>query len=576
MRNLLLLALLAAPFGTAHAQFSDDGLAAGIFNGLAEGQSRTLSSDTLYTVDGVAFVESGAVLTIEAGTVIKFEDGTNTDASALVVARGGKLFAEGTATAPIVMTSVLDDLDDPDDGFADVVGQDNPVPLRGLWGGLILLGEATTNNEGTNAEREIEGLNEIFPNDERIRYGGTDDDDNSGVLRYVSIRHTGINIGSSTGNEIQGLTLGAVGRGTTIEYVESYASADDGFEFFGGTVNTKYLVAAFCSDDSFDTDEGYRGLNQFWFAIQGTDEAGRAAEMDGATGNEFFAPFSTPVIANATYIGPGVGAGTGLGDGNELVIIRDNSAASYYQSLFVESPEAAITVEDIDNTGDRTADSRQRLEGDDIALEGNIFFGFGAGNTLAQLAPQDFVASYLQGASTRTVDPMLRSVSRTTDGDLDPRPMRGSPALESTVDLDDVVNTDNEDFFTDVDYVGAFGSSLWIDGWTALSDLGYADRILTDIQQITDLPATELTLMAMPNPTSGVTRIEFALTSAAPVHLAVYDLMGREVAVLSNGETQPQGTFEATFDASTLAPGTYLYRLTTPSGSVSRALTVVR
>ena len=467
MRKLLLLALFALPL-TAQAQFSDNGLAAGTFSGLTQGQTRTLTSDTLYTVDGVAFVESGAVLNIEAGTVIKFEDGTNTNASALVIARGGKIFAEGTATAPIVMTSVLDDLDDPDDGFQDVIGQDNPVPLRGLWGGVVMLGRATTNNSGTNAEKEIEGLNEIFPNDERIRYGGTDDNDNSGVLRYVSIRHTGINIGSSSGNEIQGLTAGAVGRGTTIEYVESYASADDGFEFFGGTVDTKYLVAAFCADDAFDTDEGFRGRGQFWFALQGPDETGRAAEMDGATGDEFFTPFSTPVVRNATYIGPGVNS-TADGDGAELIIIRDNSAASYYQSLFTGTSKPAITVEDIDNTGARTEDSRKRLEGGQLELEGNIFFGFGVGNGVAQYAPQDFVASYLstQATNTRSVDPMLRGVSRTTDGGLDPRPMAGSPALTSNAPAPD------DAFFTNVSYTGAFGSSLWIDGWSALSALGY-------------------------------------------------------------------------------------------------------
>jgi len=128
--------------------------------------------------------------------------------------------------------------------------------------GIILLGAAVTNNAGDASGdwKEIEGVNEILPSgDTRAQYGGTDDNDSSGIMRYVSIRHTGINIGESDGNEIQGLTLGGVGAGTTLEYIESYASGDDGVEFFGGNVNLKYFVSAFNSDDAVDWDQGYRG-----------------------------------------------------------------------------------------------------------------------------------------------------------------------------------------------------------------------------------------------------------------------------------------------------------------------------
>ena len=183
------------------------------------------------------------------------------------------------------------------------------------------------------------------------------------------------------------------------------------------------------------------------------------------------------------------------------------------------------------------------------------------------------MASYLstQATNTRSVDPMLRGVSRTTDGGLDPRPMAGSPALTSNAPAPD------DAFFTNVSYTGAFGSSLWIDGWSALSDLGYAEAIIrTSIDQVSEIASANLVLdAAAPNPSNGATRIRFALPSAQNVRLAVYDLMGREVAVLFDG-TKPQGTFDAMVDVSTLAAGTYLYRLTTPNGSVSRALTVVR
>lgn len=234
------------------------------------GSNVTFSADTLYVLDGMVFVDSLATLTIEAGTVIKAKDGQDTEASGLVVTRDAKIFAEGTADRPIIFTSINDDLN----GNLDYT-------YRGEWGGVVLLGRAPTNNGG---DKSVEGVNEIDA--VRSRYGGTDANHSSGVFRYVSIRHTGINVGSSTGNEIQGLTCGAVGAGTVIEYVESYASGDDGFEFFGGTANTRYLVSAFCSDDAFDWDQGFNGKHQFWFAIQAPDEAGRIAEMDGAGGNE--------------------------------------------------------------------------------------------------------------------------------------------------------------------------------------------------------------------------------------------------------------------------------------------------
>lgn len=249
------------------------------------------TADTEYLLDGNVYVEDGETLTIEAGTVIKglATPTTGDQETALIVARGGKIFAEGTPGRPIIFTSEDDDVTDPFDLTVDD---------KGLWGGVIILGRSTINVGG--GENFIEGLE---PSDSRNLYGGNDDDDDSGVFRYVSIRHGGAIFG--TDNEINGLSMGGVGRGTRIDHVEVFANQDDGFEWFGGTVDTKYLVASFVGDDAFDYDEGFRGRGQFWFSIHPTDDGGSGGEHDGGTDPETGQPFSIPVIHNATYIGSG-------------------------------------------------------------------------------------------------------------------------------------------------------------------------------------------------------------------------------------------------------------------------------
>jgi len=418
---------------------------------ISAGETLTLSAGIDYLLDGFVFVEEGARLIIEPGTVIKAKQtpSNGDNASALIVARGGKIIADGTAKHPIVFTSELDDVTNPN----DLTWSD-----RGLWGGLILLGRATTN-------RGIEGQIEGIPSGEiRAAYGGDNDNDNSGILRYVSIRHGGAELGP--GDEINGLTLGAVGNQTVIEHVEIYSNLDDGVEWFGGTVNTKWLVAAFCGDDAFDYDEGWRGKNQFWFALQGPDSAGRVGEHDGGTVNETGAPFATPQISNATYIGPGV-ANVPQGDGSEAIIFRDNAGGVYANSIITDYNGAndgkGISVEDIEGE-----DSRSRLENGDLALHNNLWWQFGNGNTLDAIAPQDFVQTHLASNNNRIVDPQIAGISRSADGGLDPRPASSGPAASGATVMGD-------GFFEKVPFYGAFNpnGNLWINGWTALSANGH-------------------------------------------------------------------------------------------------------
>jgi len=270
----------------------------------------TFTADKVWVLNGLVFVNEGQTLTIEPGTVIKGKAGQLEDASALVVARGAKIMAEGTSTEPIIFTAEVDQLN-------GNIGIDQ----RGLWGGLIILGNAKLNS--TPGETAIEGIPTTEP---RGLYGGNNDADNSGVLRYVSIRHGGTDIGE--GNEINGLTLGGVGSATTIEYIEVIANKDDGIEFFGGAPRLKYIVVSYCGDDSFDYDEGYRGKGQFWLAIQDVAAGDRLGEHDGGTNPETAQPYAEPFIYNATYIGRGAEAG------KRTITFRDNAGGHYVNSIF--------------------------------------------------------------------------------------------------------------------------------------------------------------------------------------------------------------------------------------------------
>ena len=522
------------------------------------------TADNEYVLVGRVFVEEGETLTIDPGTVVKGRFNADpAQAAALIVARGGMIFAEGTRTNPIVFTAESDDVSDPTDlGPTD----------RGLWGGVILLGRASINT--TDGEGEIEG---IPVTEGRGAYGGgsaPDDADNSGVLRYVSIRHGGAAL--APGDEINGLTFGAVGSATTVEFVEVLSNDDDCFEWFGGTVDTRYLVGAFCSDDTFDYDEGFRGRHQFWFSLQSDDDAGSAGEHDGGTDPEDGTPFSQPVIYNATYIGPGIGSG--LTDA--AVNIRDNAGAQYFNSIFTGFEDVALRIEDL-GSGE---DSFARFEAGELAFSNNIFFDFGAGSSASDLfvvtdsdgnvqaSPSSAFVTALTGASNAIVDPQLVGISRTTDGGLDPRPAAGSPALTSPV------ASYPGAFFEPVTFIGAFADDLWIAGWTALSELGVLDdqNTPTDIEVLDDeVPARIALRQNYPNPFNPVTTIEFAVEQAQPVRLSVYDLLGREVAVLADG-MQPAGTFRVPFDASDLASGLYLYRLQTPTGTLTKRMMLVK
>lgn len=247
----------------------------------------TWSANKIYLLKGFVFVSNGATLTIEPGTIIKGDKATK---ATLTITRGSKINATGTVDKPIVFTSALP----------------AGARTRGDWGGVILLGKAPV-NQGNDVmiEGGLEG-----PKDKDaknyIYYGGTDAADNSGVLKYVRIEYAGIEY--SADNEINGLTLGGVGNGTTLDYIQVYRSGDDAFEWFGGTVNAKHLLAVATWDDDFDTDFGYAGNVQFALAQRASTMADQSGsngfESDNNSTGTDQTPKTSAVFSNVTILGP--------------------------------------------------------------------------------------------------------------------------------------------------------------------------------------------------------------------------------------------------------------------------------
>ena len=238
-------------------------------------EDETWTSDKFHILKDRVVVKSGVTLTIEPGTIVKGEAGTGANASSLVIARGAKINAAGTAEKPIIFTSIADEI-----ALGEKFGTNlDPTTATGFWGGLVVLGNAPTSPK-TGSTEQIEGI----PADvTEGNYGGPDAEDNSGTLTYVSIRHGGTLIGE--GNEINGLTLGGVGSGTTVHHIEVVANVDDGIECFGGTVNIDDALVMYQGDDAYDIDQAYAGTIDNFIYIAG-ESSDHGLEIDGPEGSE--------------------------------------------------------------------------------------------------------------------------------------------------------------------------------------------------------------------------------------------------------------------------------------------------
>ena len=314
--------------------------------------SRTLTADTLYVLHGPVRVRNGAVLRIGPGT--KLVGDTSVVGSSLLIDRGAKIRAEGTAANPIVFTSQR------------APGRRRP----GDWGGVSIVGNARINLQVQNLQTE-------GPPGGTVDYaGGTNDDDDSGVLRFVRIEFAGQRIEGSL--KMNSLSLYAVGRGTTIEYVETLAGLDDGIKWFGGAVNARFLVVYEAQDDAFDVSQGYSGHNQYVVGVTSTvldghdgtgsddrnflESDGCEAGVTGCPANFDAAPYSMPLFANFVAMGPWSWDVDRYG-GNGI-LIRRGSGVTLVNGVVARWAKTALTIRD-----DFTETMRQR----DSVTIANVF-----------------------------------------------------------------------------------------------------------------------------------------------------------------------------------------------------------
>ena len=465
MKRIAFLALAAATVVAGCRKIEVDDNGSGNNNGGGGGTTenlilsgkintdRTLKNGNTYKLRGIVYVVEGAKLTIEPGVIIQ---GEKSSRGTLVITRGTQILAAGTVDKPIVFTS------------------DAATPTMGDWGGIVLLGRAKTNASynGTAGLGEIEGG---VNNSEGLGlYGGADDNDNSGILKYVRIEYPGY--AYLPDKELNGLTMGAVGKGTTIDYVQVSNAADDSYEWFGGSVDCKHLIAYKGLDDDWDMDNGFSGRIQFGISMRDSMVAdvsqSNGFEIDNDAGGSSLLPQTSAIFSNMTVIGPRA-ALTNIGNNNfrRGMHTRRNSAVSIFNSIVMGWPlgwnlDAGLGAPTDLNY---SAATPKAFVSNTILAGNNTQFTY----TSSGSTPTGWTTTDLQNYFNRatggnsllatTADVMLTAPFK-HDGTADWNPTAGSPALTGA-DFSNAKVSNN--FFTSTTYRGACASGdTWWKTWS--------------------------------------------------------------------------------------------------------------
>jgi hypothetical protein len=473
--------------------------------------STTWTADNTYNLQQQVYVLPGATLTIEPGTIIA---STANLGGSLAVTRGARIFARGTQENPIIFTSK-----------ADVATWTDGNPKTGTWravcnewGNLTIMGRAyisenavTSNTATFNANNiaAMEGLIGSSANDPNVLYGGGNDDDDSGSLSYVSFRYGGRVIGLN--NELNGLSLGGIGRQTVIDHMEIMNNVDDGIEIWGGTVNLQYFSIWNIGDDSFDIDQGWRGKAQFGLIVQGysanasqgSGVGDNAIEIDGAEQSDY-QPVTTCVMYNMTVIGDR--GTTGANGCDHGVAYRDNARVQIRNSIFMDLGERVVRLDNVDGDGGAgyghngtlswaatwttpynsysTVNApanpeffyRAQVDGNLNEIKDSVFFN----NTNAS-AYSDADAVGVRDAGnnnvTATASPIVsltRGPTVSPTATLRISPVIGIDPRAANDATTSVGTAPNDGFFEQANYRGAFSPQThWLCSWTAADAYGF-------------------------------------------------------------------------------------------------------
>ncbi|MBA3647703.1 MAG: T9SS type A sorting domain-containing protein [Chitinophagales bacterium] len=501
----------------------------------------TWTKSNVYFMKGFIYVINGATLTIEPGTLIK---GDKASKGSLVVTRGCKVIADGTPGEPIVFTS------------------NGPQSFRtyGDWGGVVLLGKATINQPGGEALIEG-GIEDGLGNG---TYGGgatPDDNDNSGIIRYVRIEFPGIAF--QPNSEINGLTCGGVGRGTILDHIQVSYSGDDSYEFFGGTVNAKHLIAFRGLDDDFDTDNGFGGKLQFLYGLRDPNIAdvsgSNGFESDNDATGSADIPITKATFSNVTIAGPRVTATTSInGSFKRAAHLRRNTQQDIYNTILMAYPTGLM----IDGPAAEANALADQLQVRNTIIAGcTANFEVVAGSTF-DISTWFGTPAYNNATYANNTDLMLTDPFNLAGPNA--MPLIGSPALTGA----DFTNTNLTDpFFEAVSYRGAFGDSDWTSGWTNWTPGNTAYTAVHDPKSISEINL-------YPNPMTTQATLNLNLLKGNHVNIEITDLAGR---VLSEVLDENMGAGSHTFNINThLASGLYLLLIKTGDENQMIKLTIAK
>lgn len=525
-----------------------------------------LSSSKIYALDGYVFVDSLGILEIEPGTVIIGDTvGQN---SALCVNRGGKIYAQGTPDKPIIFTS------------SAPPGQRRP----GDWGGVLICGLAETNHPG--GEAALEGG---IADNNRLRgwFGGKlnpNNNDNSGVLSYVRVEFAGI--AAAPNQELNGLTLGAVGRGTKIDHVMVSFANDDSFEWFGGSVDAKYIISYRGLDDDFDTDNGFSGRIQFALSIRAPEIADVSGshifESDNDAEGSWRTPLTNAIFSNVTAIGPledtSWTSGTGPNKYNRnfttAIQIRRNSRISLFNSVIIGWPKGVEIL---------SSNSQNAALNDSLQVRNNYFYGiksqiFYADGDQPKL-PSDWLfnpsfnnfADLSSPSKANLIDPYGKN-SRL--------PVPIPQSIASYLNSANFQKTGNpkidDEFFEKVKYCGAF-SPILVERW----DLPWAEY---DPINAVYSPATSVTnsqsilenpIDILPNPAITDVIIRLNVQSGGGSNIRIVDSFGKEIFSINKLELK-EAIYDLNLDVTDLSNGIYFILYSNNKGNWVKKLLIIK